>query len=95
MKKVTVKLQEGLVIAETNPDAPVLPAELWSEIVRVGFKPAAMDILATGTVENGAFVLGGRRWPLSGAAPDDPGPRRVHLKVKDGGADPPEVEVMK
>jgi hypothetical protein len=94
VKKVTVKLQEGIVIATTDPEAPVLPAEVWKEISRVGFKPVGMEVQARGAFEGGAFVIDARRWPLSGKAPVETGTRTVRLKTTGGAEDPPKVEVV-
>lgn len=94
MKKVTVRLQEGVVIATTDPDAPVLPAAVWREIVRVGFKPVEMEVRAKGSFEEGAFVIDGRRWPLSGPSPADRGRPTARLKALGGAEDPPWVKVL-
>jgi len=95
VKNVTVRLQEGVIVTATDPSQPVLPAALWREVARVGFKPAEMALRARGKFEPGAFVIDGKRWPLSGRVPEEKGPRTAELKVKDGGQDPPEVEVLK
>lgn len=94
VKKVTVKLQEGVVIATTDPSEPVLPTASWKEIARVGFKPVTMEIRARCTVDEGFVVVDGRRWPLAGPAPTGKGPRTARLKVRDGAADPPQVEAL-
>ncbi len=94
MKKVTVKLQEGVVIATTDPLEPVLPAASWKEIARVGFKPVSMEIRARCRVDEGDLVVDGRRWPLAGPVPAEKGPRTGLLKVRDGAEDPPLVEVL-
>lgn len=94
MKKVTVKLQEGVIVATTDPGKPVLPATVWKEIVRVGFKPAEMEVRARGTFEEGAFVIDGRRWPLAGRAPAERRLRGARLRTPEGAEDPPRVEVL-
>lgn len=94
VKKVAVRLQEGIVVATTDPEAPVLPAQVWKEIARVGFKPVGMELRARGAFERGAFVIDARRWPMSGRAPDEKGPRIVRLKTGAGAEDPPKVEVV-
>ena len=94
VKKVTVRLQEGIVIAGTDPERPVLPAAVWKEIARVGFKPVEMEIRARGIFEESAFVVDGRRWPLAGVVPDDRAKRAARVKVKDGAEDPPKAEVI-
>lgn len=94
VKKVTVKLQEGVVIATTDPLEPVLPAASWKEIARVGFKPVAMEVRARCSLAEGFVVVDGRRWPLSGPATIEEGPRTARLKVRDGAEDPPRVEVL-
>lgn len=92
VKSVMVKLQNGLVVIETDPAVPVLPAHLWKEIQRVGFVPHEMEIRAEGVVNESSFQIDGRRWPL--VAPAPAGKQRVRLKVTDGGADPPIVEFI-
>lgn len=94
VKKVTVKLQEGVVVLMADPEQPVLPAEVWKEIARVGFKPAELEVRARGHFEEGAFVIDARRWPLLGGAPATKGPRLARLKTREGAADPPRVEVL-
>lgn len=94
MKKVTVKLQEGVIIATTDPSEPVLPSASWTEIARVGFKPVAMEVRARYSVDEGVVVVDGRRWPLAGPALTDKGPRTARLKVRDGAEDPPRVEAL-
>ena len=95
VKNVTVRLQEGLIVTATDPVQPVLPATHWREVARVGFKPAGMALRARRQFEPGAFVIDGKRWPLSWRVPEEKGPRTAELKVKDGGQDPPEVEVLR
>ena len=90
VKSVTVKLQDGRVVVETDPTRPVLPADLWREIGRVGFVPAKMEIRAQGLFDGRSFEIDGRKWPLVNAAPA--GRRKARLKVVDGGEDPPRVE---
>lgn len=94
VKKVTVRLQEGIVIAATDAGEPVLPAAVWKEIARVGFKPVEMEVRARGNFEEGAFMVDGRRWPLFRAAPPGRAPRTARLKVQEGSEDPPRVEVV-
>ena len=94
VNRVSVRLQEGFVIAETDASQPVLPASIWKEIARVGFVPAQMEIWAEGTFEAGAFLLDGKSWPLVGSGPPAGTKRRVHLKVLNGGEDPPRVELV-
>jgi hypothetical protein len=88
---VTVRLQEGLVLVDTDPGRSVRPSAYFTEISRVGFQPVEMEIVATGEFEDGAFVVDGGRWPVAGAATPGPGRRTVRLKVADGAADPPRV----
>ncbi len=64
-------------------------------MARVGFKPAGMELRARGKFEPGAFVVNGKRWPVSGRVPEGNGSQVRELKVNDGGQDPPEVEVLK
>lgn len=94
VKRVTVKLQEGLVIAETDAAHRVLPSALWKEIARVGFVPARLEVWATGTFEADSFVLDGGRWLIEGRKPPAGERRRAHLRLLHGGEDPPHVEVL-
>jgi hypothetical protein len=94
VKKVTVKLQEGLVVVETDPTEPVLPSLFWKEILRVGFLPERMAIWATGTFDAHSFALDGVRWPLLNKGAAEAGRRRAHFKVAEGGEDPPQVEFV-
>lgn len=94
VKTVTVKLQEGWVIASTDPGEPVLPAALWKEIARVGFKPAAMELRARGLVEGDAFVIDVKHWPLARPVASWKDPRTLRLKVVQGAEDPPLVELI-
>lgn len=88
-----VKLQEGLVIAEADASQPVLPQTLWKEIARVGFAPVRMELRAQGALEERAFVIDGRGWPLSRPS-GKKGLQTARLRVEEGGADPPRVEVL-
>lgn len=92
MKSVTVKLQDGLVVVETDPAAAVLPADLWKEIQRVGFLPDGMEIRAEGLIHDGVFEIDGRQWRLVNAAPS--GKRKARLKIIRGSEEPPTVEFI-
>jgi hypothetical protein len=92
---VTVRLQENLVLVETDPRAEVQPSAIWNEVERVGFVPGNMEILAEGVIEGNSLVVGGGRWPLEIAVPASPERRKVRLRVMNGGQDPPRVELMK
>lgn len=94
VKTVTVKLQEGVVIATTDPAQAVLPSASWKEIARVGFKPVALEIRARCSIDEGFVVVDGQRWPLSGPATVDKGTRSARLKIRDGAQDPPRVEAL-
>lgn len=93
VKKVTVKLQDGLVITETDDSQAVLPRALWKEIARVGFTPVRMELRARGALEEAAFVIDGRRWSLSRPS-GERGPRTARLRIEEGACDPPRVEVL-
>jgi hypothetical protein len=72
-KRTTVRLQEGLVVVETDPAAAVLPSAFWKEIRRVGFEPVRMELWATGT-----FGGAGRaRYRVANGEEDPP---KVELK---------------
>jgi hypothetical protein len=92
--RVTVKLQEGRIIAQTRAGEPVLPAALWKEVARVGFKPAAMDLLANGRFEGSDFLIDGNRWRVRGPLPEGKGSRAARVKVVRGEEDPPEIEAL-
>lgn len=94
MKSVTVKLQDGVVQAETDTSLPIVPSLLWNEIIRVGFVPVSMEIWAMGTFDEHSFRLDGGRWPLANRGPQDKGPRRAHLRIVNGAEDPPKVEFL-
>jgi len=93
VKNVTVKLQEGLVIAGADACQPVLPQALWKEVARVGFSPVRMELRARGALEEAAFVIDGKQWPLSSPS-GKKGLQTVRLRVEEGGTDPPRVEVV-
>jgi len=88
---VTVRLQEGLVLVDTDPGGRVRPSSYFTEISRVGFVPVEMEIVATGEFEAGAFVVDGGRWPFAGPAPPGQGRRTVRFRVANGAEDPPRV----
>lgn len=92
---MTVKLQQGLILADTDPAWPVLPSALWNEVARVGFHPVRMEILARGTFESDAFQIDGTRWPFEGELPAGTLTGPVWLAIKDGAEDPPRVEPEK
>lgn len=94
VKKVTVKLQENLVIVETDPAQPVLPSAIWKEIRRVGFVPANMEIWAEGVFDAHSFAVNGKRWPLAKPGPSGADRRRARLRVVNGDEDPPQVEFV-
>jgi hypothetical protein len=94
VRKVTVKLQEGIVVVTTDSSRQVLPAAVWKEIVRVGFKPVEVEIRARGTFEGTAFAVDGHRWPVAGRVPAESGSRIARLRVREGAGDPPRVEVI-
>lgn len=89
VKLVTVKLQEGLIVVETDATKPVLPSALWKEILRVGFLPERMEVWATGTFDGRSFG----RWSLVNEGPGS-GERRAHFKVVNGAENPPKVEFV-
>ena len=93
VKTITVKLQEGIIVANTDPLRPVLPALFWKEVARVGFVPVRLEMWATGHLEEKAFAIGHARWPLVKPGSAEGHSRRIHLKVADASEDPPRVEV--
>jgi hypothetical protein len=87
-----VKLQENVVIVEIDPVQPVLPSTIWKEIERVGFVPENMEIWAHGVIDGPSFSVDGKPWPLVRPRPSDSAHRRAHVRVLNGGEDPPQVE---
>lgn len=94
VKRVTVRLQENVVVAETDPGQPVLPVAIWKEIERVGFVPQNMELWVDGVLDGDSFAVGGKRWPLVKPGLSGGERRRAHVRVIDGGEDPPKVELM-
>lgn len=92
VRSVTVRLQAGIVAVETDPAQRLVPARLWREIERVGFAPAGMEVWVAGRIAGDDLVVEGGRWPVRGGVPPGAGAERAHVRVVDGGADPPVVE---
>src|SRR5262245_54145234 len=95
---VEVKLQENRVLVTTDPARPVLPAAIWSAIQDAGFKPFDLELWVEGRVDGDlgglAVHVDGARWPIEGSAEPRSEPRRLHLGVLDGSADPPRVKLL-
>lgn len=94
VKTVVVRLQENVVVVETDPARRVSPAAIWREIERVGFVPGNMELWVEGVFDGGSMAVDGKRWPLAKPGPSGGERRRAHLKVAVGGEDPPRVEFV-
>lgn len=91
---MTVNLQTGVILVDTDAGKRVHPSVFWSEVSRVGFVPVAMELWATGSFDADSFAVDGGRWPLVNRGPAEGSRRRAHFRVVDGSEDPPRVEIL-
>jgi hypothetical protein len=91
---VTVQLQDGVILVDTDARRSVRPSAFWRELSRIGFAPVSMEVWATGTIEGDFFDLDDSRWPLSNGGSATTARRRRHFRVLNAGEDPPRVEAL-